>query len=51
LILRDLRGPEGPLFHGDAHIREFFRSLQGRSLKQANIAALKRCATQIKARG
>ena len=23
----DLRGPEGPLFHGDPHIREFFRSL------------------------
>ena len=23
----NLRGPEGPLFHGDARIREFFRNL------------------------
>jgi len=22
-----LRGPKGPLFHGDAHIRDFFRNL------------------------
>jgi len=28
-ISRDLCGPEGPLFHGDARIREFFRSLLG----------------------
>jgi hypothetical protein len=27
MISRGLRGPEGPLFHGDPHIREFFRSL------------------------
>jgi hypothetical protein len=26
-IATGLRGPEGPLFHGDARIREFFRSL------------------------
>jgi hypothetical protein len=25
LIANRLRGPEGPLFHGDAGIREFFR--------------------------
>jgi hypothetical protein len=24
---RGLRGPEGPLFHGSANIREFFRRL------------------------
>src|SRR5271165_3368161 len=28
-ISRDLRGPEGPLFHGDAYILEFFSSLLG----------------------
>jgi hypothetical protein len=26
-ISGNLRGPEGPLFHGDARIREFFRNL------------------------
>jgi hypothetical protein len=25
--IADLRGPEGPLFHGHARIREFFRKL------------------------
>src|SRR5271165_1328571 len=32
LISRDLRGPEGPLFHGDAHIWEFFSSLLNPSI-------------------
>ncbi len=27
LIEHDLRGPEGPLFHGNARIRGFFGSL------------------------
>jgi hypothetical protein len=27
VILKGLRGPEGPLFHGDADICEFFRKL------------------------
>jgi hypothetical protein len=27
MIQSDVRGPEGPLFHGDARIREFFRDL------------------------
>jgi hypothetical protein len=27
LISLGLRGPEGPLFHGDPHIFEFFRKL------------------------
>jgi hypothetical protein len=27
LIANSLRGPEGPLFHGDAHILESFRKL------------------------
>jgi hypothetical protein len=26
-ISNDLRGPEGPLFHGSAYIRAFFRKL------------------------
>jgi hypothetical protein len=29
LIVVGLRGPEGPLFHGHARIREFFRKLPG----------------------
>jgi hypothetical protein len=30
-IAGNLRGPEGPLFHGDARIREFFRNLFSRA--------------------
>jgi hypothetical protein len=29
MILRGLRGPEGPLFHGDAGSREFFAGGEG----------------------
>ena len=32
LISHRLRGPEGPLFHSDAHIRDFFRSLPGNKM-------------------
>jgi hypothetical protein len=36
LIQRDLRGPEGPLFHGDRHIHYFFRKLYSDAGKGPN---------------
>ncbi len=35
VILGDLRGPEGPLFHSDVQIRDFFRSLFSRAVSAA----------------
>jgi hypothetical protein len=34
LITEGLRGPEGPLFHGDACIPAFFRNLFSEAAKQ-----------------
>jgi hypothetical protein len=40
LIVLGVRGPEGPLFHGHARIREFFRMLFSRAAQSRKMRAL-----------
>ena len=40
LMTHDLRGPEGPLFHGNADILEFFCSLPGESFRYRRFSKL-----------
>src|SRR5579859_3551428 len=37
-ILEGIRGPEGPLFHGSASIRAFFRKLMGTGLRNPTLS-------------
>jgi hypothetical protein len=48
----NLRGPEGPLFHGDARIREFFRNLFSRATRHPAPCGFSRCgAKSVQAEG